>query len=112
MSEKKRDFTVEFLKLIGHSSILKIFDLLKEGEKTSSVIENKLDRAQSTVSEHLNKLVDYNLITFERRGKRKYYKIRNMQIINLIDRVKLMATEINKLKFKDIRDADVEDTLS
>ncbi len=112
MNETKKDFTVEFLKLIGHSARLKIFDLLKEGEKTSSVIENKLGRAQSTISEHLNKLVDNNLITFERRGNTKYYKIRDMEIINLIGRIKSMANEINKAKFKDIRDVDVKDTLS
>ena len=87
-------------------------EILKENEKNSSEIEEILDRSQSTISKHLNMLVDNNLIVFEKKDHKKYYKIINVDIIDLIDRINSVVLSINKEKLKDIQDLGINETLS
>lgn len=111
MSDYKR-YTVEFLKVIADSTRLEILNFLKGTEKSSSDIQEELDRSQSTISKHLNMLVDNNLIAFEKKDNIKYYKIRNADILNLINRINSVVLDINKEKLKDIQDVDIRETLS
>lgn len=111
MSELKR-LTVEFLKVIADPTRLEILDLLKKSEKSSSEIQKDLSRSQSTISKHLNILVDKNLIDFKKKDNVKYYIIKNSNIFNLIERINSIVAEINKEKFRDIRDVDIYDTLT
>ncbi|MEE9376916.1 MAG: metalloregulator ArsR/SmtB family transcription factor [Candidatus Lokiarchaeia archaeon] len=111
MSDFKR-YTVEFLKVIADSTRLEILNLLKGSEKSSSDIQKELDRSQSTISKHLNMLVDNNLIAFEKKDNKKYYKIYNTDIIDLIDRINSIVLNINKEKLRDIQDVDIRETLS
>lgn len=111
MSDFKR-YTVEFLKVIADSTRLEILNFLKGTEKSSSDIQEELDRSQSTISKHLNMLVDNNLIAFEKKDNIKYYKIRNVDILNLINRINSVVLDINKEKLKDIQDVDIRETLS
>ncbi len=87
-------------------------ELLKGKEKNSSEIEEILKRSQSTISKHLNMLVDNNLIAFEKKDNKKYYKINNTDIIDLIDRINSVVLNINKEKLKDIQDVSINETLS
>lgn len=111
MSDFKR-YTVEFLKVIADSTRLEILNFLKGTEKSSSDIQEELDRSQSTISKHLNMLVDNNLIAFEKKDNINYYKIRNADILNLINRINSVVLDINKEKLKDIQDVDIRETLS
>lgn len=87
-------------------------ELLKGNEKNSSEIEEILQRSQSTISKHLNMLVDNNLIAFKKKDNKKYYKINNANIIDLIDRINSVVLNINKEKLKDIQDVGINETLS
>ena len=100
MSDFKR-YTVEFLKVIADSTRLEILNFLKGTEKSSSDIQEELDRSQSN-----------NLIAFEKKDNIKYYKIRNADILNLINRINSVVLDINKEKLKDIQDVDIRETLS
>ena len=111
MSNFKR-YTIDFLKVIADSTRLEILDPLKRSEKSSSDIQKELRRSQSTISKQLNMLIDNNLVDFEKKNTTKYYKIKNMNIFNLIDRINSLVYEINKEKLKDIRDVDIYDVLS
>ncbi|MFX1488566.1 MAG: ArsR/SmtB family transcription factor [Promethearchaeota archaeon] len=111
MSEFRRSI-VEFLRVLADQTRLEILDFLKDDEKPSSEIQKKLERSQSTTSKHLNILVDNNLITFEKRNNIKYYKIKNSDIFPLIGRISSIIADINKEKFKEIRDQDIYNTLS
>jgi ArsR family transcriptional regulator len=110
MIDYKR-YTVDFLKVIADPTRLEILELLKDSEKSALKIKNNLHRSQSTISKHLNILVDNKLIEFEKKENIKYYKIRYIDIFSLIDRIKSIANDINKDKLKDITDVDVVDTL-
>lgn len=111
MSEFRRSI-VEFLRVLADPTRLEILEYLKDNEKPSSEIQRKLKRSQSTTSKHLNMLVDNNLISYDKKDNIKYYKVKNITIFNLIDRINSIVTDNNKEKFKNIRDQDIYDTLS
>ena len=111
MSELRK-FTIDFLKVLADPTRLEILDLLKNGEKNASEIQKSLSRSQSTISKHLNLLTDNNLIYFKKKDNIKYYKIKNLEIFNLISDINSIVANINKEKFKDLRDIDIYDTLS
>ncbi len=110
MSEFNR-YTIEFLKILGDPARLEILEFLKENEKSSSEIQKKLKRSQSTISKHLNILFDNNLIEFEKKDNRKYYKIRHPEIYDLINRINSFANGITKDRLKEASDIDRYNTL-
>ena len=104
---------VEFLRIIADVTRLEILNILKDSEMSSSEIQKKLGRSQSTTSKHLNMLVDNNLIYFERKNNIKYYKQNKIIDVNgLINQINSIIMSINREKLKEIRDADIIDTLS
>lgn len=111
MSELRK-YTIEFLKVLADSTRLEILDQLKNSEKTSKEIQEKLNRSQSTISKHLNLLIDNNLIDFEKKDNIKYYKIKNSNIFTLLSNINSTVANINTEKLKDLIDVDIIDTLS
>ncbi|MFX1365678.1 MAG: ArsR/SmtB family transcription factor [Promethearchaeota archaeon] len=107
-----RKYIIEFLKVLSNSTRLEILDILKNSEKNSSEIEYLLGRSQSTISKHLNMLLENNLIDYERKDNIKYYKIQNADVFTLLTNINSIVGNIYKEKFKDIRDVDIRDTLS
>jgi len=114
MSELKklRELTSDFLKVLGDPTRLEMIDLLQNGEKTASEIKNALKKSQSTISKHLNMLVENDLIGFEKRGNKKYYKIENSEILDLITTINTIVLNNNKKRLKEMQDADIRDVLS
>ncbi|MFW9940635.1 MAG: ArsR/SmtB family transcription factor [Candidatus Thorarchaeota archaeon] len=113
ITAESRRSIVEFLKVLADTTRLEILEILKENELPSSTIQKKLHRSQSTTSKHLNMLLDNNLINFEKRDNIKYYRLNsNINIENLINQINSIVITINKERLKDIRDADIIDTLS
>lgn len=111
MSELRKT-TIEFLKVLADPTRLEILDILKKKVKNSSEIQKELNKSQSTISKHLNLLVDNNLIDFEKKANIKYYKIKNTDLFNLLSNIISIVADINKEKLKDIRDIGIYDTLS
>lgn len=107
-----RKYTIEFLKALGDPTRLEIIDLLQNSEKSALEIKVALDRSQSTISKHLNILVENDLIGFEKRDNIKYYKIENSEIIDLINTINTIVLEISKKKLKDIQNVDIRDILA
>jgi ArsR family transcriptional regulator len=110
MSELRK-YTIEFLKILADPSRLDILDILKNNEKNSSEIQEILGRSQSTISKHLNMLVENNLVSFKKKNNIKYYKIENQHVFNLLSNINSIVAEINKEKLKDLRNVDIYDTL-
>jgi len=111
MSELRK-YTVEFLKVLADPTRLEILDQLRNNEKNSSEIQGELEKSQSTISKHLNMLVDNNLIEFEKKENIKYYKIKNIDIFTLLSHIKSTVADINTEKLKDLIDIDRNETLS
>ncbi|MHA1916158.1 MAG: ArsR/SmtB family transcription factor [Promethearchaeota archaeon] len=111
MSEIKK-YTIEFLKALADPTRLEILYFLEKEALSSSEIQNLLKRSQSTVSKHLNILIDINLIDFQKNNNVKYYNIRNKEVFDLLKNINIIAVNFNKEKFKNIQDADVYDILT
>lgn len=111
MSELRK-FTVEFLKVLADPTRLEILDQLRNIEKNSSEIQEELEKSQSTISKHLNMLVDNNLIEFEKKDNIKYYKIKNNDIFTLLSHINSTVADINTEKLKDLIDIDRNEILS
>ncbi|MFX1570749.1 MAG: ArsR/SmtB family transcription factor [Promethearchaeota archaeon] len=111
MSELRK-YTVEFLKVLADLTRLEILDQLRTSEKNSSEIQEELEKSQSTISKHLNMLVDNNLIEFEKKDNIKYYKIKNNDIFTLLSHINSTVADINTEKLKDLIDIDRNETLS
>jgi len=67
--------TAEFLKIISEKNRLKIFCLLKEGEKCVCDIWQCLNLPQNLVSHHLKVLKDFGLVSSKRQGLKIVYSI-------------------------------------
>ncbi len=111
MSELRK-YTVEFLKVLADPTRLEILEQLRNSEKNSSKIQEELEKSQSTISKHLNMLVDNNLIEFEKKDNIKYYKIKNIDIFTLLSHINSTVADINTEKLKDLIDIDRNETLS
>ncbi|MHA1703756.1 MAG: winged helix-turn-helix domain-containing protein, partial [Promethearchaeota archaeon] len=88
--------------------------LLQHEKKTSLQIQKKLNKSQSTISQHLKALTNKNLIIFDKINNVKSYKIKNPKIFKLLVEIGSFVANINKEKLRDLRDLDLDviDTLS
>ena len=129
MSEIRR-LIIEFLKILADQTRLEILQIIKNGEKSSSEIQEILNKSQSTISQHLKVLINHELIEsfqkdtilqIENPNKKKkiskitkpinYYKIKSAEIFELLLKIQSYVINTNKIKINDIRDLDVIDTL-
>ena len=111
MSELKK-FTIEFLKALADPARLEILYLLEKSTLSSSEIQKELKRSQSTISKHLNMLIENYIIDFEKRDNKNYYRIKDSKIYELINSISTMVLNNNRKRFKDMQDADIRDVLS
>lgn len=113
MTEDRSQF-IKFLRIIADQTRLDILDLLRDKKKTSLEIQKKLNKSQSTISQHLKALSNKNLIIFDKINNVKSYEIKNQNIFKLLVEIDTFVANINKEKLKDLRDLDLDviDTLS
>lgn len=111
MSELRK-LTAEFLKVLADPLRLDILYLLEKNTFNAFKIQTETGRSQSTISKHLNMLVENNLIGFEKRDNIKYYRIKNSEIVELINNINEIILDNNKKRLKDMQDADIRDILS
>ena len=69
---------------------LEILELLRDGEVCVCHIQAMLDQRQAYISQHLNVLRRAGLVTYRKEGLRVYYKVRNPQVYEVLDHVKIV----------------------
>lgn len=78
----------EILKVLGHPIRLCIVKgLLDQGENNVSYIQECLEVPQSTLSQHLAKLKSAGIIDNERKGTEVYYRVTNIEVIQIIEAI-------------------------
>ena len=102
----------EFLKILSDQTRLEILELLKNGGKTSREIQETLKKSQSTISQHLKKLNDEDLITIEEKENLNYYKIKYQYIFKILSFVQSFIITLQKEKIRKLSELDIQDTLS
>ncbi len=110
--EKLRELTADFLKVLADPIRLDILYLLEKKSLNAFEIQTKTKRSQSTISKHLNMLVEKDLIDFEKNDNIKYYRIKTSDIFELINNINTIILKNNKIRLREIQEADIRDVLS
>ncbi|MHA1148267.1 MAG: ArsR/SmtB family transcription factor [Promethearchaeota archaeon] len=106
-----------FLKLLGVPLRLEILSILEgEGEKTVSEIAKLLELkignvSQPSISQHLIKLKNANILSSKRERNNRYYQIRDKKIVNLLKILKEYISNTDKDVMEAQLDKDIVDTL-
>lgn len=74
---------IDFLKALADETRYKILEFLLDGEKCVCEIFPYVKRTQSTVSIHLGNLEDAGVLESRREGKKIYYKIKNLMVVDI-----------------------------
>ncbi|MHA1797066.1 MAG: ArsR/SmtB family transcription factor [Candidatus Helarchaeota archaeon] len=90
------DQIVEFFKAFAEPTRLEIIELLKDGERCACEIHPILPRTQSTISLHLKKLVNANILSVRQVGTRKLYSIKDEQVFQIFLSVKALISKWNE----------------
>ena len=106
-----RSLSVDFFKVLSDPTRLELLYLLREREVTQADIQKKLEKSQSTVSQHLKYLIDANLVEVEINEKINHYKIKDKRFFELLDAVHEFVIKLSKEKLDGISELDVKDTL-
>lgn len=114
---------IDIFKMLADSTRLDIIYLLKNNKELSSgEIEDSLDKSQSTISQHLNKLCDTGLLEF-RVGKRenidsrpvKLYSINEGDLLKILSNIRDLITKIKAKRVEEdlevLKDSDISDIL-
>ncbi|NVM04317.1 MAG: winged helix-turn-helix transcriptional regulator [Candidatus Helarchaeota archaeon] len=102
---------VSFLKVMADTTRLEILNFLKNTEKTASEIQNAIKKSQSTVSQQIKILISADLVEYRRDGAKKYYKVRNPKIFDIISVIKSYISSQNREKIDKMTSLDILDTL-
>ena len=96
---------------------MEIISFLKDGEKSASEIETKLEKSQSTVSQQLKILKSAGVILL-RRGKRedddrakKLYRIKHLFVFEILNDLNTFISNRHKEKWDEISKSDIRETL-
>jgi DNA-binding transcriptional ArsR family regulator len=106
-----RQLSVEFFKVLADQTRLEILYSLKERNLTQAEIQEKLAKTQSTISQHLNKLKDVNLIESELQDNVNHYKVKNPEIFEMLNQFQVFILKINRERLSVLNDYDRLDTL-
>ncbi|MCC7554030.1 MAG: metalloregulator ArsR/SmtB family transcription factor [Methanobacteriaceae archaeon] len=78
---------VESFKALADHTRLKLVYLLEDKELCSCQMVNSLEIAQPTISHHLSVLVKSGIVEWEKKGKWKYFKLKNKDLIKIIKKI-------------------------
>ena len=86
VDKSKLDKVSHILKSVAHPVRIGIIDLLDQNEEMAVTdIYKALGEEQSAVSHHLIKMKDKDLLSCRRQGKQIFYKLKEKQIVGIID---------------------------
>ncbi|MBS7287351.1 MAG: winged helix-turn-helix transcriptional regulator [Candidatus Freyarchaeota archaeon] len=85
---------VEVLKALADETRLKILNLLEEGEKCQCEIIPFIGKSQSTISQHLQILVDSGILAYRKEGQRAFYKLKDDRVRKILELVNNLSKDI------------------
>lgn len=111
MTKLPNQLTADFLKALSDQTRFDILELLKNDAKTSETIQKALNKSQSTISQHLSTLIKEQIISFEKKGNKKYYQINSLKIFKILSLINNFIVTREKDKIKSLAEYDIFDTL-
>ncbi len=85
MAESLQSFKADLFKALAHPARIRILELLRDGEKSVSELQLGLGSEGSTVSQQLAILRMKNLVQTRKAGTQIYYRIRDVQVNQILD---------------------------
>jgi DNA-binding transcriptional ArsR family regulator len=98
--EDLKKMTIDFLKVLSDPIRLDILEFIKNNPSTSRKIQVALNISQSFASHQLKKLYDADLIEYDKKGKIKIYRPKNMGIYKLIALIQSYVFNLEKEKLR------------
>jgi hypothetical protein len=83
MGQEEFEALLNFFKVLGNESRLKIVGILASGKRTVSELAELLDLKEPTVSQHLNMLKTAGLVEVRPKGNFRYYSFNAKALHNL-----------------------------
>ena len=80
-----QNFKAELFKALGHSSRIRIIELLRNGEQTVSELQSQLEMEPSSVSQQLSVLRARQLVVGRKDGTNVHYRVTDPQVFDLLD---------------------------
>ena len=77
----------EFFRLLGDSNRLRILSLLAQQELCVCDLASMLDMSESAVSHQLRALRSLRLVSYQKQGRRVYYKLLDRHVFDLYQSV-------------------------
>ena len=78
----------DILRMLGHPMRLMIVrELIAKGPLNVSELQNLLRVPQSTMSQHLIKLKQFKIVSYERKGNEVYYIVSDEKVIEGMKRI-------------------------
>ena len=87
-SELKRIVTLSsLLKIVAEENRLKLLCILKHDTRCVCEMMEQVEMSQSLISHHLADLKEADLVNFDKKGRRIYYKLteRGLKIMSLLE---------------------------
>ncbi len=80
-----QQFKADFFKALAHPLRIHILEVLSDGEKSVSELQQMMNREGSAVSQQLSVLRAKNIVIGTKRGKSVIYSLRDPSIIQLLE---------------------------
>lgn len=80
-----QQFKADFFKALAHPLRIRILEVLSNGEKSVSELQDSMNSEGSAVSQQLSILRSKNIVIGRKQGKSVIYSLRDPSIIRLLD---------------------------
>lgn len=83
-------YKAELFKALGHPVRIRILELLRDGERTVTQLQEALEIETSSVSQQLAQLRARQLVTGRKDGTSVYYSVVDPHVFDLLDTARAM----------------------
>jgi DNA-binding transcriptional ArsR family regulator len=85
MQNLLRSYKASIFQALGHPTRIAIVEMLRVGELTAGVIQERLGIEQANVSQHLSILRSRQIVTNRKEGNQVFYSLRNPVLMEVLD---------------------------
>jgi DNA-binding transcriptional ArsR family regulator len=85
MQHLLRSYKAGVFQALGHPTRIAIVELLRDGELSAGVIQERLSIEQANVSQHLAILRNRQILTNRKEGNQVFYSVRNPVLVEVLD---------------------------
>jgi DNA-binding transcriptional ArsR family regulator len=85
MQNLLRSYKASTFQALGHPTRIAIVEMLRAGELSAGVIQERLGIEQANVSQHLSILRSRQIVTNRKEGNQVFYSLRNPVLVEVLD---------------------------